>query len=203
MKMLGTRKIANQKPTPYATSADFCRIFKNDMNRLYLLSFLLTADHSMAEKCFVRGLEDSVKDNSVFKEWAHSWARRMIIQNAIQLIRPRPTDSNTSDSASGVREIHAISERAELAAVVELPAFERFAFAMSVLERYSDQECSLLLDCTRSDVIAARIRGLQKTAKSVELHRTLASIRSDEREPRDHPGSVLPFGTASVLPTSA
>ncbi len=44
---------------PYATSADFCRIFESDMNRLYLLCYLLTADHGIAEECFVRGLEDT------------------------------------------------------------------------------------------------------------------------------------------------
>ena len=49
------------------------------MNRLYLLAFLLTADHTTAEKCFVWGLEDSKKGNLVFKEWAQSWARRTII----------------------------------------------------------------------------------------------------------------------------
>ncbi len=34
---------------------------------------------------------------------------------------------------------------------------ERFVFVMSVLEAYSDQECSLLLGCLRRDVADARI----------------------------------------------
>ncbi|HEV2728761.1 MAG TPA: hypothetical protein VGV15_01915, partial [Terriglobales bacterium] len=60
-KMLGARHIRSQEPSPYATHGDFCRIFEEDMNRLYMLAFLLTGDHSAAEKCFVRGMEDSVK----------------------------------------------------------------------------------------------------------------------------------------------
>ena len=57
--MFGAKRITNQEPTPYATRSDFCRIFEKDMNRLYLLCFLLTADPSLAEKSFIRGLEDS------------------------------------------------------------------------------------------------------------------------------------------------
>jgi len=40
------------------------------LQSLYTLGFLLTADPQTAETCFVRGLEDSVEGNAVFKEWA-------------------------------------------------------------------------------------------------------------------------------------
>src|SRR5580700_12275377 len=76
LTMFGTRtgnpKVTDQEPASYATGADFCRIFKRDMNSLYLLSFLLTGDHAIAEKCFVRGLEVSSKSHPVFKKWAES-----------------------------------------------------------------------------------------------------------------------------------
>ena len=48
------------RPTPYASSDDFRRVFDEDMNSLYVLSFLLTADHEKAEQCFVSGVEDAV-----------------------------------------------------------------------------------------------------------------------------------------------
>jgi len=54
--MFDRRKRTNRVPEPYAMKSDFCRIFEKDMNRLYLLSFLLTGDRSTAEKCFVGGL---------------------------------------------------------------------------------------------------------------------------------------------------
>src|SRR5579863_8500126 len=97
--------------------------------------------------------------NQVFKEWAESWARRAIIQNAIQMIGPEKAADDTHSTlvpdTSG-----APAQRAEIAGIVGLPAFERFAFVMSVLERYSDQECSLLLGCARGDVAEARTRAL-------------------------------------------
>jgi DNA-directed RNA polymerase specialized sigma24 family protein len=187
--MFGARRIIDQEPTPYATRADFCRIFEKDMNRLYLLSFLLTGDHALAQGCFVRGLEDSAKGNPVFKECAQSWARRMIIQNAIRKIGVRPTDSLTSHSASGRSAGNARLEPVEIAEILELPAFERFVFVMSVLERYSDQECSLLLGCTRGEVIAARTRALQQIGRSAKLRCELIRTRWDEQLQRDDPRS--------------
>ena len=69
-------------PMSYASSGDFHRIFNEEKDNLYQLSFLLTADHEKAQQCVVSGLEDAVKGNSVFKEWARAWARRAIIRNA-------------------------------------------------------------------------------------------------------------------------
>ena len=81
-------------PMPYASNGDFQRIFHEDMNGLYLLAFLLTADREKAEQCFVSGLEDAVNGNRVFKEWARSWARRVIIQNAVRVMNPRPVEGS-------------------------------------------------------------------------------------------------------------
>src|ERR1700733_172980 len=110
------------RPTPYASSADFCRIFDEDMNDLYLLSFLLTADREKAEQCFVSGLEDAVEGNPVFKEWARSWARRAIIVNAARAINTRPTGENgrsNSASVSGNGKTPVV-DQVEIAAVLAL-----------------------------------------------------------------------------------
>jgi DNA-directed RNA polymerase specialized sigma24 family protein len=189
--MPGAMRIFAQETTPYACDADFCRIFVKDMDSLYRLAFLLTGEHSLAEKCFVRGLEDSQKGNPVFKEWIQFWARRTIIKNAIQMIRPRPAYNRTSSSTSDRRASHALTPPTEIANIIGLPQFERFVFAMSVLERYSYQECSLLLDCTPGDVIAARTWGLQQIARAAEPPCKVVSIDSDEEALPDSPGSLL------------
>jgi DNA-directed RNA polymerase specialized sigma24 family protein len=183
--MFGTRKVRNQEAALYATRSNFCRIFENDMNRLYLLSFLLTGDHTTAEQCFVGGLHIAQEGNQVFREWAESWARRAIMLNAIRMIRPRKAaagTNSTSDAGAG----NSLTEQAEIAGIVDLPAFERFAFVMSVLERYSDQECSLLLGCARGDVAEARARALERIGKSADLRRKLASIDSNPKARQDN-----------------
>jgi hypothetical protein len=156
-------------PTPYASSGDFCRIFYEETDSLYLLSLLLTAHGAKAEQCFVSGLEDAVKGNPVFKGWARSWARRMIIQNAVRVINPRPMVENASSRNNGSGKTPA-GEQAEITAVLKLGPFERFVYVLSILERYSDQDCSILLGCVRRDVIAARIRALQQIGNAMELH---------------------------------
>jgi hypothetical protein len=157
------------RPTPSASSGDFCQIFYKEINSLYLLSFLLTADCGKAERCIVSGLEDSLKGNPVSREWARSWARRAIIQNAVRVINPRQIKEDAHSSFNSGGETLA-GEQAEIAAVLALALFERFVFVMSVLEHYSDHECSILLGCSRRDVIAARIRALQQIGSAMELH---------------------------------
>jgi hypothetical protein len=158
--------------TPYASSTDFRQIFNEDMKGLYLLSFLLTADHEKARQCFVSGLEDAVNGNPVFKGWARSWARRVIIQNAVKAINPRPVVESGrlgSASVSSSEKTLPGGQQVEIAAVLELEPFERFVYVMTVLERYSDQDCSLLLGCAWRDVIATRSRALQQIGSEIEL----------------------------------
>lgn len=190
--MLSAKQLTKRETTEYATRANFCRIFASDMNGLYLLSFLLTGDHAMAEQCFVRGLEDSTKGNAVFREWARSWARRMIIQNAILKVRPQPTDGNNEAAP-------ALTEPPEIAALLALPAFERFVFVISVLEGYSAKNCSLLLGVTRADVIAARTRALRNIAASAELRQK--SLAAQKREAAGEIGRQ--FKAISTLAVSA
>src|SRR5215472_13524194 len=126
----------------YATCADFSRIFAKDMKNLYLLALVLTADSVKAEQCFVSGLDDCITGNQVFREWAQSWARRVVIKNAIRMIAP---GRRKPGFASSHHERRAVSNGSrtrrvpvEVSTIFELPAIERFAFVMSVLERYSD-----------------------------------------------------------------
>jgi DNA-directed RNA polymerase specialized sigma24 family protein len=178
--MFAARKFRKQQPSPHATRGDFCRIFAKDMNRLYLLSFLLTADEAIAEQCFVGGLHTAQEGNPVFKEWAEAWARRMIILNAIRIIRPRLT-AETAEPLDRVAG-SAAAERAEIAEIAKLPAFERFVFVMSVLEEYSDHECALHLVSTRAEIRAARTRALEQMGTAAELRRKLVGITSGPKQ---------------------
>jgi DNA-directed RNA polymerase specialized sigma24 family protein len=187
--MPGAKHITS--PTLYASTGDFDRIFHEQKDSLYRLSFLLTADHVKAQQCFVSGLVDSVKGNPVFKEWARSWARRTIIHSAVRVINPRPTEKHDRVSFDRNRRTEAI-ERGEIGAVLELEPFERFVFVMLVLEHYSEQECSLLLSCSPRDVIAGRNRALQQLRDAMELHvNQQESVGSEMLGSHDNYGSAL------------
>jgi len=160
-----TQKYRNARATEYAVSGDFCRIFVEQMNNLYLLSLLLTADRKKAEECFLSGFEDSLRNNSVFKERAYLWARRSIVLQAIRSLRPQPSNENESSEpgfSSLMETVPAeMTAYPNFVSVVRLNSFERFVFIMSVLEMYSPQECSLLLGCFRRDVINARTAAIR------------------------------------------
>jgi hypothetical protein len=192
-------------PMPYASSDDFRRVFSEDMNSLYLLSFLLTADREKAEQCFVSGLEDAVDGNPVFQEWARSWARRVIIVNAVRAINPQPIEENARSSSATVSTNGRTPpvQPAEIAAVLALEPFERFVYVITVLERYSDQDCSLLLGCARRDVVAARTRAFEQIGSAMASHSSqLTSASSEKPTSEDRNSSLLEVLAGPCLATS-
>ncbi len=194
------------RPLAYASSDDFRRVFDQDMNSLFLLSFLLTADHEKAEQCFVSGLEDAVEGNPVFKEWARSWARRVIIVNAVRAINPRPMEENGRSSSAPVSSNGKTPQVAqvEITAVLALEPFERFVYVMTVLERYSDQDCSLLLGCARRDVVAGRNRAFERIGSAMASHSMqLPPASSEKPVPDDHRSTLIELLVAQCLATSA
>jgi hypothetical protein len=147
----------------YATAEDIRHTFAKEMGSLYRLSFLLTGNPRLAEQCFVAGLEDAVRENHVFKEWARSWAKHAIIRNAVRALRLSPFSPATSEVLGSARNISK-SEDYPYVAVLALPDFERFVFVMTVLEEYCDHDTALLLDSSTEYVRDARLRALEQFA---------------------------------------
>ncbi len=114
----------------YATHEDFHSIFSEGLTELYKLSFLLTRDPEKAERCLVTGLDDCVTGNRVFREWARSWAKRAIVQNAIRELKPRPNHSNSPISGATFPDAkYLLTDPGldfEMDAVFRLEDFERF-----------------------------------------------------------------------------
>ena len=169
----------------YASREDFRRIFTEDLDELYQLSFLLTRDPQKAEQCFVGGLEDCVAGNSVFHEWARSWAKRALIQNAIRELKPRPGLSNPLTSAAiflGIDQ-HSSSRpnHFEIDAVFGLEDHERFVFVMSVLQHYSGHDCALLLGCSVPEVREAHTRTLNDLVRSPHMNRSQNQMLVQEK----------------------
>jgi DNA-directed RNA polymerase specialized sigma24 family protein len=159
-------RVCEEKANQYASREDFRRIFSEGTNGLYQLSLLLTRDSVKAEQCFVGGLEDCVGGNSVFRDWARSWAKRAIVQNAIRQLKPRASQSNSPLPGTAVPDINELSTRLgeyfEMRAVLRLEDFERFVFVMSALEHYSEHDCALLLGCSVREIREGRTRALKQ-----------------------------------------
>jgi len=170
----------------YASREDFHTIFNEDLKELYQLSFLLTRDPAKAERCLVTGLEDCVSGNRVFREWARSWAKRTIVQNAIRELKPRPSQSNSTLSRAKYSNMDQHSSdpsgHFELDAMLRLADFDRFVFVMSVLEHYSEHNCALLLDCSARDIREARNRALNELADSHQVEPSDSQLVVQEKK---------------------
>ena len=155
--------VAVKRVEDHDVPIDFCKVFRDHMNHFYTLALLLTADNHQAEQCFVASLEDCVRGNTAVRDCAETWARRAIIKNAIGLIPLRQNRTSTTMETCGTAE--PISDACTLVgAITKLQPFDRFVYVISVLEKYSDRECSRLLNCALAEIVDARIRVFQQLA---------------------------------------
>ncbi len=152
--------------TEYARPTDFYRIFNDDLDGLHTVSLLLTADTQKADQCFVAGLEDCLEGNPVFRDWAKTWAKRTVIKNAIRLMSPGTAAKIPPAKNNGTRGAVPAAESCA-SAILQLPAFQRFVYVMSVLEKYPDRECALLLGCRVEEIVRSRTRALRNIAHQI------------------------------------
>ena len=153
--MSARMQVVGEMAPRYATVTDYFRIFAEEMDSLYFLAFLLTADSNKAEECFVGGLEECIDRDSVSMAAARSLTRRAIVKEAIRKIGPAPKEgANRSFVSSESPATPGASN--PFAFIVSLHAFERFVFVMSVLEGQPDEDCQSLLSCSRQEVVVAR-----------------------------------------------
>jgi hypothetical protein len=154
------QKRASRFGADYANGTDFCRALNYEMGRLYVLAFLLSTNHEQAERCIVQTVREVPEHKTVFKEWVRTWTRHALIKNAIRgiLLGPRP---GTQARDRWWNRQSEPTETAAVEAITRLSSLDRFVFVMSVLERYSLKECSVLLDCTIESVTDARMRAFE------------------------------------------
>lgn len=162
----GRTQISASNENLYATREDFRKILDEDLDRLYQLSFLLTGHRQNAENCFVAGLEACAVQNRVFSEWVRAWTIRVVVENAIRELAPRPTRSNSSSQPFlRTRESTSPTGYFDADTLLGLADFDRFVFVLRVLEGYSENECALLLGSSRSRLREACTCALKKLAR--------------------------------------
>jgi DNA-directed RNA polymerase specialized sigma24 family protein len=172
----------SEKKDLYATAEDYQHLFATEMGDLFHLSLQLTADAEKAESCLIFAMKDCFSGTNVSKEWAHTWARRMVVRNAIQLIlgKENETPSELLSEVCTQPSRHQIEVLRDSAAILGLPDFDRLAFVICVLERYSILDAALLMRKTPRDVNDAILRA------------TNAVVYNNER---NHPGTTGTFRT--------
>jgi hypothetical protein len=146
----------------YVGEEEFASTFEYEHEGLQKLAFLLTANAEMAGRCMRLAFCQCIASSSVFKGWALNWARLMIIRNAVILtMYPEGQVLASEDGDSNNAAIARISDPS-IEEVLDLPAFERCAYVICVLECYSTKECALLLGRSPREVTQALDRVLNQ-----------------------------------------
>ena len=161
MTMFSFRRKQNAHPTAeYATYSDFCEALVDDLTPLYLLAFLLTGSHSEAEHCLGATVGDAISAQCVFRGWERAWSKRCLIIHAIRRVFSDPSRGRLKQEPGYEIAVQSSAQNAIDTVARLTPPIQRFVFVLSILERYSEHECALLLGCAPRYVSEARDRAL-------------------------------------------
>jgi hypothetical protein len=140
------RRNSNQTRS-YATDAGFHELFAREMTDFFQLSLQLTADDNKAKRCLTLAMKDCFGMSRILKGFARTWARRMVIKHAIQLVLgiTNEFDRDAESEFHLQPSRYPIEELRESVAILALPNFDRLALVICVLERLSILDCALLL----------------------------------------------------------
>ena len=159
----------------YADKEEFVSVFECERAGLQRLALLLTANSEMAKRCLTRAFGDCIASSSVSRERVLSWTHRMVIRNAISLVMGPGGESFVSTNDGADNGLVAFSPDdlpdaiGEYESILDLPELDRFVFVICVLERYTTQDCALLLDRPPRDINEARQRVGNQVGKIDEL----------------------------------
>lgn len=156
------------------TQNDYVRLFADSAEPLQWLCYTLTGDKALSDKVLGAALEQSLKGaDRVFRDWMMSWARRLIIQACIRLVRPTGQSMEECACLHHKKE-EGISDLVELALsqpsevlqqrLLNLDPLPRFVFVLRALEGYSRRDTALLLeigDRTCESIYIAALEAVQ------------------------------------------
>jgi DNA-directed RNA polymerase specialized sigma24 family protein len=154
------------------TQNDYVRLFADSAEPLRWLCYTLTGDEELSEKVLDAAFEQSLKGaDRVFREWMVSWARRLIIQACIRLMRPTGEGLEECVCLYHKEDGNGISDQLELALtqssedlqqrLLHLDPLPRFVFVLRALEGYSRRETALFLGIGDRMCESIYIRALQ------------------------------------------
>jgi hypothetical protein len=187
--MLTTNPRRNSEKTcSYATAEDFHKLFTAEINDFFRLSLQLTASVEKAERCLILAMKDCSRTQTIFRDFTRTWARRMVIRNAIHLIQSDDLDTACDSQTSGLQN----ESQARMAPVLRPAEFDRLAFVICAVEHLCVQDCALLLRKSPKDVNEAIVRAGNPNMSGVPYCRASFDI-SDSRHTVQGTLIVPPF----------
>jgi len=188
-----SNRVQSIRKDRYATIGDFQGLFAREMTDLFRLSLHLTADVEKAERCLILAVRECFANTTVSKGWAAIWARRTVVRTAIRLVLGAEFTMPIDICGDAGPDFHLqpskyrVEALQDSLAILELPDFDRLAFVICVLERYSILDCALLLKRSPKDVNEARVRAINRVVS--------AEVRDRPESTTTSPNSASSNGT--------
>jgi hypothetical protein len=174
-------------------------VFEENSSELYSLAFLLTGNADGGVEAFNRALDFDESQNTAFGDFMNSWARKLVIVEALDTIKEelriskekvaRAPEEEADGNAKLKRRAY-ISRQEFEEAVIGIDAFPRCAMLLTIFEGMSPQAASALLNADKKLTRKAQRIGI------VALTRNLAgeSGRDPYPETGRNPVPVLSLG---------
>lgn len=146
------------------------RIFEEHMSELYWLAYLLTGDRERSVQAFTGALNSDAKTPAL-QRFMLSWARRLVIVEALGTIRrqlresvsrTRPSNRHEPEGLSGLpsADLTHLTKRELEAVLLALDVFSRCAVILTILEGLPVKEVAELLGTDEATVKTAQAQGV-------------------------------------------
>jgi len=168
------------------TQNDYVRLFADSSEALRWLCCTLTGDEELSEKVLKAAFEQSLKGaDRAFRDWMVSWARRLIIQACIAIMRPTADNIDECICPQHREDDIGIADHIELALgqpsevlqqrLLHLNPLPRFVFVLRALEGYSRRETALLLGIGDRTCESIYIRALEAVQPKLYVLKPVAT----------------------------
>jgi DNA-directed RNA polymerase specialized sigma24 family protein len=161
----------------YKAHEELIETFEENTSELYQLAFLLTGNSDRSVEAFSKALDFDEAENPVFGGFMTTWARKLIVGEALGTIEKelraskqrvaRTAGDEAVGNAKWKRRAHIAREEFE-EAVIAIDAFPRCAMLLTIFEGMSIEDAAVLLHADKSLTATAQRIGI------VELTRCLA-----------------------------
>ena len=169
------------RPAVPDLSSIVARTYKEDPAGLLWLSGLITGDLESGVDIVAQSICVDDAANDFFAGWMSKWSRKLVIANSLTRVaadlrrsaqRTRSGSSDTKPVALPLPEWpadHAVNKAQLQNALAAIDLFPRCAVLLTVFEKLSIEEASLLLGVDRKLVIQARVTGLARLAYNLAV----------------------------------
>jgi len=161
------------------------KVFEEHSSELYWLAFLLTGDQEQSLQSFTNALDVKDGANPFFRDWMASWARRLVIAAALEVIVSELRESARRVERSHDQDAVCVGSpppgtwtgfqdmtKAEFErAVLALDVFPRCALLLTIFEKLSIQDAVALLGVEQALLRKAQGLGLIELTRNIALGR--------------------------------